>query len=299
MEKKRKTLILVCLMGLYLIWGSTFLGMKFAIESFPPLLMGSLRFLFAGGLLYAVLRSQGVPNPTRPQWRGAAIVGTMLLAVGNGAVAYAQQWVATGAAAMVIGTVPLWAVLFAGLWGQRPKRNEVTGIVLGMLGVLILNVNGSLQASPFGAALLLTAAMSWAFGSIWARHLPMPQGAMGSAAQMLSAGLLLLLASMLSGEHMSNPPTQKALLSLAYLILFGSFIAYSAYLYLLKTVRPALATSYAFVNPVVAVILGAWLGGEQIASHDLLALGIILASVLLVLPLNRQKTDATSGSEHR
>lgn len=288
MDSKQRTLVPLALLALYLVWGSTFLGMKFATESFPPFMMAALRFLFAGSLLFLALRWQGTPNPTRGEWKGAAIVGSLLLAVGNGGVAYAQQWIATGAAAMVIGTVPLWAVAFASLWGQKPKRRELLGIALGLIGVLILNLNGSLQASALGATLLLIAAMAWAFGSMWGKHLPMPQGAMASATQMISAGLVLLGISAVSGEHMVGRPTPKAMLSLAYLVVFGSLLAYSAYLYLLKTVRPALATSYAFVNPVVAVLLGTWLAGEHIGSHDLVALGIILASVLLVLPFSRR-----------
>jgi drug/metabolite transporter (DMT)-like permease len=288
MNSRQRLLIPLALLALYLIWGSTFLGMKFAIESFPPFLMAALRFLFAGGLLYALLRWRGASNPTLPQWGGAAIVGTLLLSVGNGGVAYAQQWVATGTAAMVIGTVPLWAVAFAGLWGQKPKRTEMLGNMLGMLGVLLLNMSSSLQASPLGAVVLLVAAMAWAFGSMWGRHLPMPQGAMASATQMICAGIVLLVMSAASGERMAGAPSDKALLSLAYLVMFGSFIAYSAYLYLLRTVRPALATSYAFVNPVVAMLLGTWLAHEHVGTQDLVALGIILASVLLVLPFNRR-----------
>ena len=288
MNKRQKILIPLALLTLYLIWGSTFLGMKFATESFPPFMMAALRFLLAGILLYVALRWRGAPNPNLSQWGGAAAVGTLLLTLGNGGVAYAQQSVATGTAAMVIGTVPLWTVLFAGLWGQKPRRNEILGIALGVLGVLILNITGSLQASPFGAAVLLTAATAWAFGSMWGRRLPMPQGAMASATQMICAGAVLVMISTVSGEHMAGPPTAKAMLSMAYLVVFGSLIAYSAYLYLLKTVRPALATSYAFVNPVVAMLLGSWLAGEQVGVHDLLALGIILASVLLVLPFTRR-----------
>lgn len=288
MHSKQRILIPLSLLALYLIWGSTFVGMKFAIESFPPFLMAALRFLFAGCLLYALLRWRGVPSPTLPQWGGATVIGTLLLAVGNGGVAYAEQSVASGTAATVIGTVPLWTVLFAGLWGQPPRRKELLGILLGVAGVFILNLGGSLQASPVGAVVLLVAAMAWAFGSMWGRHLPMPQGAMASAAQMICAGAVLLVVSTASGEHMTRPPTSKALLAMAYLVVFGSFIAYSAYLYLLKTVRPALATSYAFVNPVVAMLLGTWLAEEHVGMHDLIALGIILASVLLVLPFNRR-----------
>lgn len=288
MDARQRILIPLALVALYLIWGGTFLGMKFAIESFPPLLMAAMRFLFAGSLLYGYLRWRGAPNPSLAQWGGAAIVGFLLLSVGNGGVAYAQQWVATGTAAMVIGTMPLWAIIFAGLWGQKPRRSELLGVVLGVVGVIILNSHGSLHSSPLGAAVLLTAAMAWALGSNWSKHLPMPPGAMASAAQMLGGGVALVLMGWGSGERLAGVPTTKALLAMLYLVVFGSLIAYSAYLYLLRTVRPALATSYAFVNPVVAMLLGSWLANEHMMAQDLLALGIILASVLLVLPFNRR-----------
>ena len=288
MDARQRILIPLALVALYLIWGGTFLGMKFAIESFPPLLMAAMRFLFAGSLLYGYLRWRGAPNPSLAQWGGAAIVGFLLLSVGNGGVAYAQQWVATGTAAMVIGTMPLWAIIFAGLWGQKPRRSELLGVVLGVVGVIILNSHGSLHSSPLGAAVLLTAAMAWALGSNWSKHLPMPPGATASAAQMLGGGVALVLMGWGSGERLVGVPTTKALLAMLYLVVFGSLIAYSAYLYLLRTVRPALATSYAFVNPVVAMLLGSWLANEHMMAQDLLALGIILASVLLVLPFNRR-----------
>ena len=299
MNSRQKILVPLALPALYLIWGATFLGMKFAIESFPPFLMAALRFLCAGGLLYLLLRWRGAANPTLPQWGGAATVGTLLLAVGNGGVAYAQQTVATGVAAMVIGTVPLWTVLAARAWGQKPRRNEILGIALGISGVAVLNVTGSLQSSPAGTVILLAAAMAWAFGSMWGKHLPMPQGAMASAAQMLCAAAVLAVMSAVSGESMAATPSAKALLALAYLVVFGSLVAYSVYLYLLKTVRPALATSYAFVNPVVAMLLGAWLAEEPVVMHDLIALGIILASVLLVLPFSRRDATSTPDSARR
>jgi drug/metabolite transporter (DMT)-like permease len=264
---RQRWLIGLSMMTLYFIWGSTFLAMKFAMDSFPPFMMAALRFLCAGGLLYTLLRLRGAPDPSASEWRGAAAVGTLLVVVGNAGVAYAEQWVATGAAALAIGTVPIWAVLFAGFWGDKPHRREWLGIALGLVGVLILNLGGNMRGSPLGAVVLLLAAA----------------GLMASAAQMLSAGAVLIAVSTISGEHMSAAPTAKSLWSMAYLIVFGSFIAYSAYLYLLKTVRPALATSYAFVNPLVAMLLGMWLAGEHVGSHELLALLAILGGVVLVL----------------
>ena len=280
---KLKLLVPLSLVSLYYIWGSTFLAIRFAIESFPPFMMAGLRFLIAGVLLYGGLRLRGEPSPSPQQWKASAIVGILLLGVGNGGVSYAEQWVATGPAALAIGSMPIWAVLFAGLWGDRPHLREWLGVAMGFSGVLILNLGGSMRASPLGAIVLLFAAAGWAFGSVWSRYLPMPAGAMSSAAQMLVAGLALLGLSWAMGEQLSGIPTARAWWSLAYLVVFGSFIAYSAYLYLLKTVRPAVATSYAFVNPLVAMCLGVWLIGEQIGTHEIWALLAIIGGVVLVL----------------
>lgn len=283
LKKNQRWLIIASLVALYFIWGSTFLAMKFAIESFPPFLMSALRFLFAGALLYSLLRLRGAPNPNRPQWINAAMVGTLLLSGGNAGVAYAQQWVATGAAALTIATVPIWSMLFSALWGNKPYRREWQGIGLGILGVLMLTMGNNMQASPLGASVLLLAAASWAFGSVWSKQLSMPYGAMSSAVQMLVAGTVLIIMSLSAGEHIPASLTARSLWSLAYLVVFGSFIAYSAYLYLLNTVRPALATSYAFVNPLIAILLGTWLAGEQIDRFEWLALLMILGGVTLVL----------------
>lgn len=280
---KQRWLILLSLVALYFIWGSTFLAMRFAMDVFPPFMMAGLRFLIAGALLYIALRLRGESNPRLPQWGGAAVVGALLLIVGNAGVAYAEQWVATGAAALAIATVPLWALVFSALWGDKPHRQEWLGIFLGIVGVIILNLGGNMRASPVGAAVLLMAAAGWAFGSVWSKRLPMPNGAMSSAAQMLAAGILLMVISAVSGEPVPRSFTLKAVGALIYLITFGSLIAYSAYLYLLKTVRPALATSYAFVNPLVAMLLGMWLAGEQVGGLELLALLTILGGVIVVL----------------
>jgi len=280
---RQQITVAVALLTLYFVWGSTFLGMRIAIDSFPPFMMAGLRFSFAGVALYAVLRLRGNVAPSWLQWRNAAIIGTLLVVCGNAGVAFAEQWVATSVAALVIATVPLWASVFSALWGVPPNNREWMGIVLGLVGVGMLNLGGSLQASPLGAAVLLAAAMGWAFGSVWSKSLELPEGLMSSAAQMLAAGLILLLVSAISGERLVAPPSAKSLWALAYLVVFGSFIAFSAYLYLLKTVRPMLATSYAFVNPLVAMLLGNWLAGEAIGWQELAAMTAILIGVVLVL----------------
>lgn len=282
---RQPLLIVLALLALYFIWGSTFLAMKFAIESFPPFMMAAIRFSVAGALLYGLLRLRDTPAPTLQQWLGATAVGTLLLSVGNAGVAIAEQTVSSGVAALTIATVPLWMALFSGLWGQWPTTREWTGIVVGTVGVAVLSTGGALQASPWGTFLLLFAAASWAFGSVWGKRLAMPEGLMASAAQMLTGGLVLVLFSWLSGEHWPAQMTAKSVWSIAYLVVFGSFIAYSAYLFLLKAVRPALATSYAFVNPVVAMFLGVWLADERIGRVEYVALCIIIVGVLLVLPI--------------
>jgi drug/metabolite transporter (DMT)-like permease len=285
---RRILLITLALVALYFIWGSTFLAMRFAIESFPPFLMGAIRFLVAGILLFSWLKMKGVPSPTPGQWLGAGIVGTLLLAVGNGGVAYAELTVSSGVAALAIATVPLWTAIFASFWNEKPHAREWLGILIGTAGIVVLNLGNTLQASPLGAALLLLAAASWAFGSLWGKRLPMPTGGMASAAQMIAGGVVLAAISLVAGETWPAAPSAKSVYAILYLIVFGSFVAYSAYLFLLSNVRPALATSYAFVNPLVAMLLGVWLADEVIGSAEYAALVIILLGVLLVLPFKRR-----------
>ena len=197
---RQKLLIVLALGALYFIWGSTYIAMLFAIDSFPPFMMAAIRFTTAGLVLYAFLRLRGRPNPTRQQWLGTITVGTLLLAVGNASVAYAEKSVSSGVAALAIATVPLWMAMFSGFWQQWPSRREWLGIVVGTAGVAVLVTSGVMQASPSGAALLLMAAASWAFGSVWGKRLPMPDGAMASATQMLGGGAVLILASLVAGE---------------------------------------------------------------------------------------------------
>lgn len=269
--------------ALYLIWGSTYLVIRIGVESWPPLLMAGLRFVIPALLLLPLLRLRGAPWPTRRQWLYSGALGVLLLSIGNGAVTMAEDLgVASGVAALAIATVPLFTLLFGLLWGQRPRALEWTGIALGLLGIALLNLGDNLQASPLGAALLLSAAASWAFGSMWSKQLDLPQGFMLVACQMLGGGVVLLAASALTGERLEQAPSLAGWGALLYLIVFGSLIAFSAYLYLLKTVRPAAATSYAYVNPVVAVLLGIVFAGEQINAAEWLAMAVILAAVLLI-----------------
>jgi len=284
MPSRRFPLLLVgAFLALYLIWGSTYFVIRVGVQSWPPMLLAGLRFVIAGSLLFASLRLRGVAVPTATGWRLCALVGVLSRSCAKGGVTVAEHLgVAPAVAALAIATVPLFALLFGLIWGQRTTGLEWGGIVLGLLGIGLLNLGHNLQASPLGAVIVLLAAASWAFGSMWSRHLTLPAGAMASAAQMLIGGGVLLLGSAISGERLHGMPDANGWLALAYLTFLGSIVAFSAYLYLLKNVRPAAATSYAYVNPVVAVLLGITFAGERIGVEEWLAMTVILSAVVLI-----------------
>jgi drug/metabolite transporter (DMT)-like permease len=274
--------VILALLAVYIVWGSTYLGIHFALEGFPPFLMAGIRFLIAGAGMYVFLRARGAPTPSRRQWGAGAIIGFLLLVGGNGGVSVAEQSIPSGLAALGIATTPLWAALFAGLWGRWPARWEWAGLALGFGGVALLSLEGGVRANALGAALLLLAALCWGLGSVWSPRLPMPAGAMASAVEMLAGGAILLLLGLFSGEQITAVPGPRALVALGYLILFGSLVGFSAFGYLLRHVRSTIATSYAYVNPAVAVVLGALLAGEQITLVGVVAMAVILAGVALV-----------------
>jgi drug/metabolite transporter (DMT)-like permease len=277
-------LVVAALLALYVIWGSTYFGIRVALQGYPPMLMAGVRFLIAGGLLYGVLRLRGTPRPTWAQWQRGGAVGLMLVGVGNGGVVFAQQWVASSLAAVMVASMPLFAALFSGLWGRWPRAREWAGLALGTTGVVLLNLEGELRASPLGAVLLVLAPATWALGSVWSRqpNPHMPRGLVASAMQMLVGGAAMLLLGLMRGEQLPGAPGLKPTLAVVYLIVFGSLVAYSAYGFLLRHVRATLATSYAYVNPVVALAIGTGLGGERVGLAGLLGTGIILAGVALV-----------------
>ena len=275
--------LIAAFFALYVIWGSTYLVIRIGVEYWPPLLLAGIRFVIAGTLMYAFLRWRGVPAPTWAQWKAAGIIGILLLACGNGGVSVAEHMgVASGVAALAVATVPLFTLLCGYFWGARNTRLEWAGIVLGLIGIAMLNLGSNLQSSPLGAMLLIFAAAAWAFGSVWSKHLPLPQGAMASAVEMLVGGVALLIGSAMSGEHLEAMPPIEGWAALAYLTFFGSIIAFNAYMYLLKNVRPAAATSYAYVNPAVAVLLGIVFVGETIGIEEALAMLVIISAVVLI-----------------
>ncbi len=275
--------VAIALAALYIIWGSTYLGIRFALEGgFPPFLLGGVRFIIAGGLMYAFLRWRGVPAPTRAQWGNAAMMGVFLLVLGNGMVNLAEKTVSSGMTAVAVASAPLWMGIFAAMRGQKPSRMEWIGLGIGFLGVLWLNAGSSLTASPVGLVALLVASLAWSFGSIWSRGRDLPSPFMASAAQMLCGGVAMCIVGAAIGERFHGLPSAHALAAFAYLIVFGSIVGFSAYIWLLHHVRPALAGSYAYVNPAIAVALGAWLAHERFGAHELVAMGVILLGVVAI-----------------
>ena len=280
--RTNRFLILISLLALYILWGSTYLAMRIALLGFPPFLMAGVRFLIAGSILFLILRVRGKRAPTRKQWIGAALIGTLLLAGGNAGVAFSEQWVSTGLASVGIAAVPLWTALFAGLWGRWPTRIEWFGLGLGFIGVMLLNLGNGVWANPMGAIALLLAPIFWALGSAWSQHISLPAGLMSSSAQMLVGGAVLILLSLVIKERTPDLAISQSLWAIAYLVIFGSLLAFSAYGYLLRHTRPALATSYAYVNPMVAVGLGVVLAGERLTPMEIVAILVTLTGVGLV-----------------
>lgn len=292
--------IALALSAVYLVWGSTYLAIRFALEGgWPPLLMGGVRFIVAGAFLYTVLRLRGTSAPTRLQWRNTAFVGLLLLAVGNGLVCIAEQTVSSGLAAVAVASMPLWMALFAALRGERPRRVEWLGLAVGFAGVAWLNAGSSLTATPLGLVALLVAAVSWAYGSVWSRGRDLPSPFMGAAAQMLCGGVAMLVVGLALGERFDGWPDARGLLSVGYLASIGSLVGFSAYIWLLHHVRPALAGSYAYVNPVIAVLLGAWLAGERFGMHDIGAMAVVLSGVVAISLARAKRAPAPVPAEER
>lgn len=271
------------LFALYIIWGSTYFAIAIGVASWPPLMMAGVRFLSAGAVLLLWLLLTGHKLPPRRQLLNAALLGVLLLAVGNGGVTVAEhQHVPSGIAAVMVATVPLFALCFSRLFGIPTRKIEWLGIAIGLGGIILLNSGGSLSGNPWAALLILIGSMSWAFGSVYGSRIELPTGMMAGAIEMLTAGVVLLVASQIAGETLTTLPTLSGFLAVGYLSVFGSIIAINAYMYLIRNVTPAIATSYAYVNPVVAVLLGTTFAGEMLSGVEWLALAIIIFAVVLV-----------------
>jgi drug/metabolite transporter (DMT)-like permease len=278
--------------AVYTIWGSTFLAIRFAVETIPPFLMAGGRFVLAGAILYIWMRASGNPAPTRAHWRSAVIIGGLLLVSSNGVLAWSEQTVPSGFSALMIATVPVWMVLFEWLKGSgvRPNAGVAAGLVLGLIGIALLigpaELTSSDRVNPIGVIALFFAALSWAAGSFYGHHANLPASSLlGTGMEMLAGGVMLLIVGTLTGEWGQlalNQVSMRSLTAVGYLFVFGSLVGFSAYTWLLRVTPPALSSTYAFVNPVVAVFLGWALAGEMLTAQTLLAAAVIVVAVVTV-----------------
>lgn len=288
-NKNQFFLIVACLFCTYFFWGSTYLAIKFAIESFPPFLMVGVRFTVAGLLLFVVMRFFGAPNPNLVEWRNSAMIGFLLPVLGNGTVTHVQQTVSSSVAALSIATAPIWMAIFSSLWGHKITKREWLGVAIGFVGIMLLNLRGSLQGDWLSALLLMFAAASWSFGSVWSKHLQLPKGLIGAACQMLCGGLIAFVFSIFAGEGWPEEISARSWGAMVFMIFLGSMVTYSAFQWLLKNVRPLVASSNTFVNPIVAFVMGVMFAGETIHAAEYLALAVILVGVFLVLSTNSKE----------
>ena len=290
--------VALALGAVYVIWGSTYLAIRFAIETMPPFLMAGARYLTAGAVLYAWARAQGAPRPTLLHWRSAAAIGAFLLLVGNGGVVWAEQRIDSGLTALLISTEPLWIVLM--VWLQtgrkrRPNPRVIAGLALGFVGLMLLvRPSGSGSIDLLAAAVVVLASVSWAWGSLYGQRAPLPSSPLAATGmQMLAGGALLLTASMATGEparFVLSEVSLRSWLSLGYLIVFGAIVAFTAYVWLMRVAPPVLVSTYAYVNPVVAVFLGWALAGEPLTAGTLGAAAVILTGVALITTAQGKST---------
>lgn len=284
--------LLTAFAAIYLIWGSTYLAIRFAVETLPPFLMTGVRFVAAGLAMYVWARARGAGRPGRSHWAAATLVGVLMLLFGVGGVSWAQQWVPSGAAALIVAVGPLWMVLVDWLFfdGERPDARVFIGILLGFLGVALLigpeQLAGSGRISLAGAGAILVGTVTWSFGSLYSRGPRLPSSpVLAIGMEMIAGGIALLAVGTTFGEWQKVDPagvTVLSVLSLAYLAVFGSIIALSAYLWLLKVDRPARVITHAYVNPVVAVFLGWALAQEPLNARTLAATAVIISGVLVI-----------------
>ncbi len=275
--------VLFALLTVYIVWGSTYFAIHIALTSFPPFLLMGTRFLMAGALLYTWTKWRGAPNPSLLEWRDAGIIGVLMLGGGMGLTAVGQQYVSSGLTAVFIACSPMILSFCTGFFGIWPNRREWLGIVIGFAGAILLAAGGEFSAQPMGIIALLGAILCWDIGSVLSqRKLKLAPGAMGFASEMLLGGVFLVGVAVVKGESFSTPMTISALAAWSYLVVAGSLFAFTAYMFLLSRVSPALASSYAYVNPVIAVTLGVLLGGETFSPREMLAMAIILGSVALL-----------------
>ncbi len=291
LERTTRTKLVLGFLCVYIVWGSTYLAIRWGVESIPPFAMGAMRFLMAGGALFLFMRVRGAPNPSLLEWRNSAIIGALLLFVGNGAVSWAEQRVSSGMTSLIVATVPLWLVLCEVAMGKTPGLAKWAGVAIGLVGVglLVLPKDGDLShaaVNPAGAAVLALGSLSWTVGSLFSRSAKLAKPpAMAISLQMIAGGAMLAVLALATGQFtalVTHPPTMQSLLSLLYLIIFGSLVGFSTYMWLLRVASPTAVGTYAYVNPVVAVLLGVLFAGEKLPPQAVVATLVIVGGVAMV-----------------
>ena len=304
--KNNLVILIAAFACVYIFWGSTYLAIKYAIETLPPFLMAGMRFTIAGAILLAIAKfSKDYETPKLVHWKTSLIVGTLLLLGGNGGVVFAEKYISSSLAALLVATEPFWIVLLSWLWlkKSRPNLKVVGGLLLGFFGVYLLiggqhaggaNADGSMRL--FGTLAVIAAAMCWATGSIYGLRSPVPKSAiLTSGMQMLCGGLVLFVVSLFTGEALKfnfAEVSSASWLGLIYLIIFGSLVSFTAYSWLLKNAQPAMVATYAYVNPVIAVLLGWLIAGESFTTQMLVGAGVIVGSVALITSNKKDKTES-------
>lgn len=312
-NKKNLGLLIAAFAAVYLVWGSTYLGIKYAIETFPPFIMAGSRFLLAGAVLFLIaMRSADFEMPKPEHWRTSFVVGTLLLLGGNGGVVLAQYYISSSLAALLVATEPFWIVILSWLWlkNGRPDMRVALGLTIGFIGVGLLvtgqTTGGGILNGGFyqwlGTFGVIAAAFSWAAGSIYGLKAPVPKSSLLTAGmQMISGGAVLLLVSLVKGEWWSfdvAAVSTRSWLAVGYLVIFGSLIGFTAYSWLLKNAQPSMVATYAYVNPVVAVLLGWSIAGETLTPQMLIGAVIVVVSVALVTSQKKAKPKAEFEIHH-
>jgi len=275
------TSIAACLAALYVIWGTTYFAIKVAITGLAPFFIVGTRFTTAGLAVLAWQRLRGQRLPTRREWGAAALIGFLLLVVGNGSVTVAEHWVSSGATVALGSILPLATALWSGLFGRWPRRSEWVAIALGGLGAAIMLTGRDLSANLTGTLVILLGVTSWSFGTVVSKHVPVPQGPTGFGAELLAAGIMGLALSLALREPWVLPRTAGVWCAWGYLVVFGSLVGFSAFRFLVERVSATLASTYAYVNPPVALLVGWRLGDETFSPSLLIGLPVVLASVAL------------------
>lgn len=310
-KNRNLILLIAAFAAVYILWGSTYLAIKYAIETLPPFLMAGSRFVFAGVVLMIWARlSKDYERPKAAHWKTSFVVGTLLLLGGNGGVVFAQHYISSSLAALLVATEPFWIVLLSWLWlgKSRPNLKTVLGIAVGFFGVWLL-INGQTTNSAanigsmqfFGAIAVMLAALSWATGSIYGLRSPVPKSSILTAGmQMFSGGMVLLVVSLIMGEWSTFSISQvsaRSLYGVIYLMIFGSLIGYTAYSWLLKNAQPEMVATYAYVNPIVAIFLGWLIAGESFTGQMLIGAGVIVGSVMLITSHDKNDKDSEETIE--